>query len=234
MALARGVDVLDPGRGAVLDQHALDRRVGAELEQAARPRVVDVGVHRRLAGVRRAALEARAAAHAVRVRVGGDGLELDAEGAEAGLDRADALRPVGALADAEHLLDPVVVRLEVGGGEGLAALVREPARRVPLRDVALVGAQRDLRVDRGRAADAAAGEQGEHLAVGKRREPQRPPHVVRRLRLPADEVRGREVRADLEQEDVAAALRELACDDAAARAGAHDNDVEVLLHAIPR
>ena len=168
---------------------------GAELEQAARPRVVDVGVHRRLARVRRAALEARAAAHAVRVRVGGDGLELDAERAEAGLDRADALRPVAALAHAEHLLDPVVPGCEVGGGEGLAAVVREPARRMPLRDVALVGAQRDLRVDRGRPADAAAGEQREHLAAGKRREPQRPPHVVRRLRLPAHEVRRREVRA---------------------------------------
>ena len=43
-----------------------------------------------------------------------------------------------------------------------------------------------------------------------------------------------QVRAGLEQEDVAAALRELARDDAAARAGADDDDVESVLHAIPR
>ena len=42
------------------------------------------------------------------------------------------------------------------------------------------------------------------------------------------------MRADLEQEDVAAALRELAGDDAAARARADDDDVERVLHATPR
>ena len=41
------------------------------------------------------------------------------------------------------------------------------------------------------------------------------------------------MRAGLEQEDVAAALRELAGDDAPARAGADDDDVEVASHAIP-
>ena len=41
------------------------RALGAELEPARRPGVVDVGVHGRLACVGRAALEARAAAHAV-------------------------------------------------------------------------------------------------------------------------------------------------------------------------
>ena len=41
------------------------------------------------------------------------------------------------------------------------------------------------------------------------------------------------MRPELEQEDVAAALRELARDHAAARARAHDDDVERRLHAIP-
>ena len=41
------------------------------------------------------------------------------------------------------------------------------------------------------------------------------------------------MRPDLEQEHVAAALRELARDDTASRAGADDDDVEAVLHAIP-
>ena len=39
--------------------------------------------------------------------------------------------------------------------------------------------------------------------------------------------------ADLQQEDVAPALRELARDDASARARADHDDVEAVLHAIP-
>ena len=72
------------------------------------------------------------------------------------------------------------------------------------------------------------------LAARERREPERPPHVVRRLRLPAGEVRGGQVRADLEQEHVAAALGELAGDDAAAGARADDDDVEASFIATPR
>ena len=41
------------------------------------------------------------------------------------------------------------------------------------------------------------------------------------------------MRPDLEQQHVAAALRELAGDDAAARARPDDDDVEAVLHAIP-
>ena len=43
--LAGGVGVLDAGRLRALDQDAVDGGVRAQLEQAARPRVVDVGVH---------------------------------------------------------------------------------------------------------------------------------------------------------------------------------------------
>ena len=45
-----------------------------------------------------------------------------------------------------------------------------PVAGVPLRDVALVRAQRDLRVDRRRAADAAAGEERDDVAVRQVRE----------------------------------------------------------------
>ena len=187
------VDVLDARRLAVLDHDPLDARVGAQLEPAGRPGVVDVRVERRLARVRRAALEARAAAHAVRVGVRAHRLELGAERAEAGLDGAHALRPVGALADAEPLLDAVVVRVEVGRAERRAARADEPARLVPLGAVLRVRAQRHLRVDRRRAADAAAAEQPDRAAGAAvdQREPDRPPEIVRRLRLPAREVGAR-------------------------------------------
>ena len=56
-------------------------------------------------------------------------------------------------------------------------------------DVALVHAQRHLRVDRRRAADAAAGEECERLAARELREAERPEEVVGRLRLEAREVR---------------------------------------------
>ena len=81
--LAGGVDVLDPGRlrtvRRVLDEHALDRGLGAQLEPAMRECVRDVRVHRRLARVRGAPLETRAAARAVRVGVRGDRVELRSE-----------------------------------------------------------------------------------------------------------------------------------------------------------
>ena len=172
--------------------------------------------------------------HAVRVRVRAHGLELGAERAEARLERVDALPPVRALAHAEPRLDPVVVRIEVGGGERRAVLFRQPGRRLPLGDVPVVRAQRDLRVDRRRAADAAAGEERDEPCLARRREPERPPHVVRRLRLPAREVGGRQVRAGLEQEHVAAPLGELAGDDASARARADDDDLEGSFIATPR
>ena len=63
------------------------------------------------------------------------------------------------------LLDAVVVRLEVRDRERLARRRSSARRRMPLGDVALVRAERDLRVDRRRAADAAAGEEGDELAV---------------------------------------------------------------------
>src|SRR5207253_8798714 len=56
-ARAVRVRVLDARRATVLDQHALDGGVRAQLERAAGERVRDVRVHRRLAGVRRTALE---------------------------------------------------------------------------------------------------------------------------------------------------------------------------------
>ncbi len=203
------------------------RESARELEPARRPGVVNVGVERRLARVGRAALEARAAAHAVRVGVRPHRLELRAERAEAGLDGADALRPVGSLADPESLLHLVVVRIEVDD---------EPARLVPLRQVLRVRAQRDLRVDRGRATDAATGDQPDRTAGAAvdQREPDRPPEIVRRLRLPPREVGRRLVRPDLEQEDAAAAIRELAGHDSPTRTGPHDHDVEALAHEIPR
>jgi len=57
---------------------------------------------------------------------------------------------------------------------------------------------------------------------------------VRRLRLPAREVGGAKVRSALEQQHVTTALGELARDDAPTGAGPHDDDVESVLHAIPR
>ena len=42
------------------------------------------------------------------------------------------------------------------------------------------------------------------------------------------------MRAELEQEHAPAAIRELARDDPATRAGADDHDVEALAHPIPR
>ena len=107
---------------------------------------------------------------------------------------------------------------------------------MPLRDIPLVRPKGDLRVDRRRPPDAAAREESDDLAVRERREAERPEEVVCRLRLPAREVVGREMRADLEQQHVPPALRELPGDDAATGARAHDDDVEAVLqaHEIPR
>ena len=230
------VDVLDAFRLPVLHDDPLDRGLGAQLEPPGRPGVVDVGVHRRLAGVRRAALQAGAAAHAVRVRVRVHGLEMRAERAEAGLDRVDALAPVRSNADAEPLLDAFVVRAEVATRR--TARRRQPtstARLVPLRVVVVVDAQRDLRVDRRRPADAPGGEERDDPAGAAvdRREPQRPPEVVVRLRLPAREVGGGAVRARLQEQHAAAAVGELPGDDAAAGARADHDDVEPLARAHP-
>ena len=223
-------DVLDAVRLAVLDQHPLDARVRAQLELARRPRIVDVGVERRLAGVRRTALETRAAAHAVCVGVRANRFERRAELAERRFHGAHALAPVGPLADAEPLLDPVVVRRQVGRAQ------LQAARLFPLRVVLRVGAERHLRVDRRRAADTAAAEQRHRAARAAvdQREADRPPDVVRRLRLPAREVGRGLVRPGLEQQHLAATLRELAGDQAATGARAHHDDVETLVHEIPR
>ena len=75
---------------------------------------------------------------------------------------------------------------------------------MPLRDVALVRTEGDLRVDRRRAPDAARGEEGDELTVLERREAERPEEVVGGLRLEAREVVGAEVRSALDEQDVAA------------------------------
>ena len=152
-------------------------------------------------------------------------LELGAECPEARLDRVHALLPVVALTHAEGVLDAVVVRLDVGDGERAAAVTRESAGGMPLRDVTLVRAKRDLRVDRRRAADTTTGEERDELAVRERREAEWPEEVVRGLRLPAAEVRRAQVRPAFEQEHVSTSLRELAGDDASSGAGSDDDDV---------
>ena len=232
------VGVLDAPGLTLLDDDPLHGRLGAQLELAGRPGVVDVRVHGRLARVGRAALEARAAAHAVRVRVRVHRLEVGAERAEPGLDRVDALAPVRPHADAEPPLDAVVVRLEVRRAERQAARADEPARLVPLREVVFAGAQRHLRVDRGRPADAPGGQERDDAAGAAvdRREPQRPPEVVVRLRLPTREVGRGAVRACLQEEHAPAAVGELTGDDPAARARPDHHDVESLerAHEIPR
>ena len=174
------------------------------------PGVVDVGVERRLAGVRRATLQARAAAHAVRVGIGAHRLEMRAERAKARLDRVHALLPIGALTHAEAGLDPVVVRVEVGGAEGAPAGSDEPARGVPLGVVVVGDAERDLRVHRRRATDAAGTEHRDDppSAAVDRGKADRPPEVVIRLRLPAGEVCRRAVRAALEEQDRATTVGE--------------------------
>ena len=231
VALALRIDVLDPPCLRSLDQDTLDRRVRAQVQPIACERLRDVRVHGRLTGVRRTALQTGAAPHAVRVRVRPDRLELAAERAKAPLHREDALGPIAALPHPEHLLDAVVVRGEVGRGERLAALVRQAACGVPLGDVPLVRTECHLGVDRRRAAHAATGEERNGLAARERREAKRPEEVVRRLRLPAREVRGRTVRPGLEQQHVTPTLRQLTRDDTAAGAGPDHDNVELVPRA---
>ena len=191
---------------------------------------MDVDVQRPLAGVRRTALQAGAATHAVRVGVGVDGLERRAERCEAGLDGPHALLPVGPLADPEGLLDALDVWQQVTLTEGLAAATQQAARRVPLRIVLGVGAQTDLRVDRRPAADAAPAKEGDGLTLVRRRNRlgDRPPEVAVRLCLPAHEVGCTAVLADLKQQHAATALCKLAGDQAAAGARTDHDDLEVL------
>src|SRR5262249_61939735 len=87
--------------------------------------------------------------------------------------------------------------------------------------------------DPGRPGAAAAGEECDHVAVGQEAETERPPEGVVRLRLPAVEVDRGQVRSCLEQENVLAALGELARDHAAAGAGPDHDDLEVVLHDTP-
>jgi hypothetical protein len=92
--------------------------------------------------------------------------------------------------------------------------------------------QRHFRVDRRRAADAAAADQpdGTSGAAVDHGEPDRPPEVVARLRLPTREVGRGQVRPGLEQQYVAPTLGQLSRHDPAPRAGADDHHIEALAH----
>lgn len=153
-------------------------------------------------------------------------LEFGAERAESSLYRVNAVLPVAALAHAEQVLDPRVVLVEIGQRERFAAIVGQAAGGMPLGDVALMRAQRDPGVDRGRAADAFPREKDHRVTAGQGRETQRPVEVVRGLRLPAPEVPGREVGPGFEEQHLAPALREFPGDDAAAGARSHHDHVE--------
>ena len=230
------VDVLDASRLTGLDHDALDPRVGAELEPTRSPGIVDVGVERGLARIRRAALQARPTAHAVRVGVGHDRLERRPELAERRLDRVHALTPVAALAHAEPPLDRLVVRIEVGCAERSAPGADDAGRLVPLRVILVRRAQRDLRVDCCRASDATSAEQryGAPGAAVDQCESHRPPEIVGCLRLPTSEVGGSQVRPELEQEHAAPLVGELAGHHPATRARADDDDVEALASPDPQ
>src|ERR1700733_1123335 len=242
VAFAGGlVRVLDAGRleTAVVggDEDLLHERVRAYGQGARQPVALDVGVHRRLAGVGRAPLQARPALLAVLVDVGADRLERGAHGFKALLRRLDARFEVpigGAVAYPEVALDPVVVRIEVLGRDRVAGGVGEPGGRVPLVELALRGAQGDLGVDRGAAPDALAADHHDRpdgRVAGREREVERPPVVVGGAALPAGEV-GRDVVASrLEQQYVAALLRELAGKHATTGPRADHDDLEVLARA---
>src|SRR5215211_1173912 len=207
----------------------------AEVELARRGRPVDVGVHRALTGVRRAALEAGTALHAVDVGVGVNRLEPGSQLAEAEVDGAHARRPVRALADTEVLLDPLVMGDEIVDAERLASIAHQRARVVPLGELEVVSTQRDLRIQGRGPADAPAAEQrnGPTRAAVDQRHPDWPPEFVSGLRLPPDEVVGRQVGTGLEQEDVSAALRKLRCHHAASGTRTDDDHVEALAHPGP-
>ena len=169
----RFVDVLDARRlGAVRDprQHALDRRVRAQLED---PRasacamyvfIVDLPAFVGQPWMHEPQLVQFASVYEC------DRLEPGAERTETGLHGVDALRPVGPLADPEHALDAVVVRVEVGDDERLAP-ARSSARwpRCHFATSRSCARNANLRVDRRRSANAAAGEESHQLAVRERR-----------------------------------------------------------------
>ena len=104
---------------------------------------------------------------------------------------------------------------------------------MPLRDVALVGAKGDLRVDRGRPPDAATGDEGvttSPFGRGAKRSGQKRSCAAFASQR---EVGSTEMRPALEEQHVATTLRQFARDHRAG-AGAHHHDVELALHAIPR
>ena len=183
-------------------------------------RRLDVGVERRFAGVRWAALEARTAAHAVLVGVRHDRLELGTERPETwhhGRSRTAASRGArGRRGGARR------ARCRPAGPRspnGSPSSPSRPAGRVPLLVVLGRRAQRDLGVDRGGAADAVAAEHDQRRLLGHGRlgERGRPPKLMVRARLPAHEVGGRLVRPGFEQQHIGARVRQLAGDDPAAR-----------------
>ena len=240
MEFALGVAVLDTGRFeavAVSEEDPLDGRIRPQVQLADRGGCMDVGVHRALARVGRAPLEAGPALHAVDVGVGVHGLELMAQLPEAGVDRADALGPVGSLADSEHALDALVVRAQRLRPKGLSVVAEQAGGVMPLVELEVVRAKGDLGIHRRRASDAAATEDRDDAARAAvdHRHAQGPPEVMGRLRLPADEVGGGQMGSGLEQDDLAVALRQLAGDHTAPGTRADHDDVAAFAHpAIPR
>src|SRR5689334_14177645 len=104
---------------------------------------------------------------------------------------------------------------------------------MPLVELAPARAQRHLGVDRGAPADAAPADQDhgtEARIADREREPQRPPEIVGRAGLPANELLGQMMAAGLEQQHRSSPRRKLARNDAAAGARAHDDDFEALVH----
>jgi hypothetical protein len=241
MTRSGAVDVLDARRlgpaSAVLDHDPLDVRVRSQRQRSGREGALDVGVRRGLARVGRAALQARPALTAVLVGVHRHRLKRGPDGVKPALGGLHAPLgvPIGSQPDAKVALDTVVVRVEVGARDRLAALVAQPGGRVPLIELALARAKCHLGVDRGAAADAAAADQDDRTESGiadRERESNRPPEVVGGSRLPPDELLGLVVAAGLEQQHRATAGRKLTSDDAAARARAHDNDLKALVHSL--
>ncbi len=153
------------------------------------PRRLDVGVQRRLAGVRRAALQARAAAHAVGVRVGDHRLELGAERREA---RGITVWTHVCQSWRSRTPSRCSTRSRWGSrsvsANGSPRSFSEARRGVPLLVVLCGRAQRHLCVDRRRPADAAAAEHRSSVARragGRLGERERPPQLVSRAGPPS-------------------------------------------------
>ena len=198
-----------PLRLAVLDQHALDAR---------RPRAARACPPPRRRGCRCSCVDLPAfvgqpCRHEPQLMqfasvYDAHRLERRAELAEGGLDGADALPPVASTRARRG-----AARRGRNAAPGRGAqngCCRSPSPLASSFEVLLVRAQRDLRVDRRRPADAATGEQRDRAGPRRRRSARsRIGHqqIVRRLRLPAREVGRGPVRPSLEQEHVAAALR---------------------------